>query len=95
MSPIDNGKLEPRTEMDAFNYSSYYRKQPEVQFGTGSRPPMYQVGGGPGPGAYQIKTTMAKQADSNLKTPCQFSLRGRTKFGGTSAPHRTIQHDTA
>lgn len=78
---IDVKSLTRRTEMDAFNYSSYYRKQPEVQFGTGSRPPMYQVGGGPGPGAYQIKTTLSKQAVSHIKTPCQFSLRGRTKFG--------------
>jgi hypothetical protein len=42
---------------------------------------MYAPGGGPGPGAYQIKTTLSKQAVSHIRTPNQFSLRGRTKFG--------------
>ena len=44
--------------MDAFNNTSYYTKEPEVGFGTGTRPPLYMPGGGPGPGAYLIKTTM-------------------------------------
>ena len=36
---------------------------------------------GPGPGAYPIKTTLGKLLESNIKSPCQFTLRGRTKFG--------------
>ena len=76
-------ELEPprRTEMDAFNFSSYYNKPPEIGFGTGSRPPLYNPNGGPGPGAYPIKSTMFKQVISDLRTPPQYSLRGRTKFG--------------
>lgn len=46
-----------------------------------SRPPLYSVGGGPGPGAYPIKTTMGKLLESNFKSPNQFSLRSRQKFG--------------
>jgi len=79
--PTEEQRFAKPTEMDAFESSSYYPAAPSITFGTGSRPPMYSIGGGPGPGAYVIKTTLSKQADSNLKTPCQFSLRGRTKFG--------------
>ena len=49
--------------MDAFNNTSYYTKEPEVGFGTGTRPPLYMPGGGPGPGAYLIKTTMVSYHD--------------------------------
>jgi len=37
--------------------------------------------GGPGPGSYHIKTTMGKLLESNIRSPCQYSLRSRTKFG--------------
>ena len=47
-----------RTIMDAFNNSSTYKADPMIGFGTGSRPPLYVPGGGPGPGAYRIKTTI-------------------------------------
>jgi len=75
--------LEPpnRTVMDAFNNTSWFTKEAEVGFGTGSRPPLMNPTAGPGPGAYQIKTTLGKVVESNIKSPCQFTLRGRTKFG--------------
>jgi hypothetical protein len=34
-----------RTMMDAFNTSSYYRADPKIGFGTGSRPPLNVPGG--------------------------------------------------
>eukprot|EP00600_Ochromonadales_sp_CCMP1393_P006100 CAMPEP_0174973782 /NCGR_PEP_ID=MMETSP0004_2-20121128/11438_1 /TAXON_ID=420556 /ORGANISM="Ochromonas sp., Strain CCMP1393" /LENGTH=247 /DNA_ID=CAMNT_0016224279 /DNA_START=119 /DNA_END=862 /DNA_ORIENTATION=+ len=67
--------------MDAFDKTSWFPKAPEVGFGTGSRPPMHSGGGGPGPGAYPIKTTMAKLHESHIQSPCQYTLRSRTKFG--------------
>jgi len=70
-----------RTVMDAFNKTSWFEKEPEITFGTGSRPPLNNPSGGPGPGAYPIKTTMAKLAESHIKSPCQYTLRSRTKFG--------------
>mmetsp|Transcript_14266 Transcript_14266/g.31476 ORF Transcript_14266/g.31476 Transcript_14266/m.31476 type:complete len:266 (+) Transcript_14266:143-940(+) len=70
-----------RTVMDAFNKSSWFGKEAEVGFGTGSRPPLNNPTGGPGPGAYPIKTTMAKLHESHIRSPCQYSLRSRTKFG--------------
>jgi len=70
-----------RTVMDAFNQTSWFAKEPEVGFGTGSRPPLSNPSLGPGPGAYPIKTTMGKVMESHIKSPCQFTLRGRTKFG--------------
>ena len=70
-----------RTVMDAFNKTSYYKAEPAISFGTGSRPPLYTLEGGPGPGAYPIKTTMGKVMESSIKSACQFSLRGRVKFG--------------
>ena len=36
---------------------------------------------GPGPGAYPIKSTLGKLMESHIKSPSQFTLRGRTKFG--------------
>ena len=67
--------------MDAFNKTSYYKAEPAITFGTGTRPPLYTLEGGPGPGAYPIKTTIGKLMESHIKSPCQFSLRGRVKFG--------------
>ena len=70
-----------RTVMDAFNSTSTYSNDPQIGFGTGSRPPLYNPGGGPGPGAYPIKTTMAPLMESHINSHCAFSLRGRVKFG--------------
>lgn len=69
------------TSMDAFNASSRFNKEAEIGFGTGSRPPLNVPTAGPGPGAYVIKTTMAKCMESHIPSPNQFSLRGRVKFG--------------
>lgn len=88
-SPNRSGKLletvtvnpPNRTVMDAFEKTSWVKKEPEIGFGTSTRPPLNQVDGGPGPGAYAIKTTMGKVMESHLRTPSQFSIRGRTKFG--------------
>lgn len=76
-------KLQPpnRTVMDAFNNTSWFDKEPAIGFGTGSRPPLNNPTLGPGPGAYAIKTTMGKLMESHIQSPCQFTLRGRTKFG--------------
>lgn len=70
-----------RTIVDAFNATSTYKADPAIGFGTSSRPPLYQPGGGPGPGAYPIKTTMGKLMESHIESPCAFSIRGRVKFG--------------
>jgi hypothetical protein len=71
-----------RTVIDAFNHTSWVKKEPEITFGTGSRPPLNNPDGGPGPGAYQIKSTLGpKVMESHIRTPSQFSIRGRTKFG--------------
>ena len=79
----NSDKVQPpnRTVMDAFNNTSWFDKEPEIGFGTGSRPPLMNPTLGPGPGAYTIKTTMGKLMESHIKSPCQFTLRGRTKFG--------------
>lgn len=69
------------TLMDAFNKTSCYTKEPEIGFGTGSRPPLMVPTATPGPGAYQIKTTMSKTIDSSIKSPQQFSIRSRQNFG--------------
>lgn len=70
-----------KTVMDAFNKTSVYNKDAEIGFSTGSRPPLNAPTAGPGPGAYVIKSTMNKVMESNIKSPCQFTLRGREKFG--------------
>jgi hypothetical protein len=70
-----------RSVMDAFNHSSWFNKEPEIGFGTGSRPPLNNPNGGPGPGAYPIKTTLGIVIESSIKSNPQYSLRGRTKFG--------------
>lgn len=67
--------------MDAFNKSSTWKAEPEIGFGSGSRPALLNPTPGPGPGAYPIKTTMGKLMESHIRSPSQFSLRGRTKFG--------------
>jgi hypothetical protein len=71
-----------RTVIDSYYKSSFCEKAPEYSFGTGSRPPLNQLeGGGPGPGAYPIKTTLGKVMESHIPNPGYFSLRGRTNFG--------------
>jgi len=70
-----------RSEMDAFNKTSWTVEAPKIGFGTGARPSMMAVGGGPGPGAYPIKTTLGPLMESHIRAPLQFSLRGREKFG--------------
>lgn len=70
-----------RTVMDAFNKTSVYVKDAEVGFCTGSRQPLNAPTPGPGPAAYAIKSTMGRIMESNMKSPCQFTLKGREKFG--------------
>lgn len=70
-----------RTVMDAFNHTTWFEKEPEIGFGTGNRPPLNYPSEGPGPGAYPIKTTMGKLMESHIRSPAQYSLRSRTKFG--------------
>lgn len=74
-----------RTVMDAYKRTSWVTKDPETSFGTGTRPPLMMPTAGPGPGAYPIKTTMGQLMESHIRSPCQFSLRGRTKFGDPNA----------
>ena len=83
MNNVMNQELgAPRlTLMDSFNKTSTFSKEPEVGFGTGSRPPLMVPTTTPGPGAYQIKTTMNKTIDSTIKSPEQFSIRSRHNFG--------------
>jgi hypothetical protein len=84
---LDNIILNPpnRTVMDAYMRSSFTKHEPEVTFGTSTRPSLTVPDGGPGPGAYQIKTTLGKVMESHIRTPSQFSIRGRTKFGDPNA----------
>lgn len=80
---LDTLTLQPpnRTVMDAYKKTSWVQQDPQTKFGSGTRPPLNNPEGGPGPGAYQIKTTMGKVLESHLRTPSQFSIRGRTSFG--------------
>lgn len=70
-----------RTIMDAFNKTTYYKKDPEIGFGTAARPNLNEPNANPGPGSYAIKTTMKKTLLSNIHSPESFSLRSRHKFG--------------
>lgn len=74
-------QISSRTIFDAYNSASYFPTAPEIGFGTGSRPPLSNPTSTPGPGSYVIKTTMGKVIESHIKSPCQFSIRTRTKFG--------------
>lgn len=69
------------TIMDAFNKTSTFSHEPEIGFGTGSRPPLMIPTSTPGPGAYQIKTTINKTIESTIKSPEQYTIRSRHKFG--------------
>jgi hypothetical protein len=71
-----------RTVNDAYKRSSACKSNPEIGFGTGARPSLLDgPSGGPGPGSYPMKSTLAKVPESTLPNPLKFSLRGRTKFG--------------
>ena len=78
-----NNELKPpmRTVLDAFKKTSGVINPAEIGFGTAQRPSMAVGGGGPGPGAYPIKSTLGKLPESTIDNPLEFSLRGRTKFG--------------
>jgi hypothetical protein len=67
--------------IEAYKASSFTVKEPEYGFGTGSRPPLSSIVGGPGPGSYPLKTTLGKIFESNMKSPGQFTLKSRQKFG--------------
>lgn len=82
-----------RTVNDAYKHTSWVIKEPEISFGTGTRPPLNPPTNGPGPGAYQIKSTTGKLFESHIKSPCQFSIRGRTKFGDPNA--KALSKNTA
>lgn len=76
-----SGTMPKRTVIDSYYKSSFSQKMPEYSFGTGARPALMQLEGGPGPGAYPIKTTLGKLMESHIESPGYFSLRGRVKFG--------------
>jgi hypothetical protein len=79
---MDDELAAPRlTVMDAFNKTSYFKKEPEIGFGTGSRPPLMIPTSTPGPGAYQLKSTLNKTLDSSIKSPEQYTIRSRHNFG--------------
>lgn len=77
-----NEESGPRlTVMDAFNKTSTYTQDPQISFGTGSRPSLVSMSNTPGPGAYQIKTTLKKTVDSTIESPVAFTIRSRQNFG--------------
>lgn len=79
---MDNDFVATRlTVMDAFNKTSSFKKEPEIGFGTGSRPPLMVPTSTPGPGAYQVKTTLTKTIDSTIRSPEQYTIRSRHTFG--------------
>ena len=78
----ESKKAPTRTVYDAYKKSSFVKSQPEIGFGTSARPSLVEgPSGGPGPGSYPMKSTLAKVPESTLPNPLKFSLRGRTKFG--------------
>jgi hypothetical protein len=81
-----------RTLMDSYNATVYMA--PKIGFGTAARPGLLEGDTEtPGPGSYVLKTTMAKNPNSNFRSPCSFSMRGREKFGSPDlkASDRTTQ----
>ena len=74
-----------RNVLEAFKKSSFNQEPAQIGFGTGARPSLMTTGGGPGPGAYPIKTTLGPLMESHITAPLQFSLRGREKFGDPNA----------
>jgi hypothetical protein len=82
LTQIKNELNGPRlTVMDSFNKTSTFKKEPEIGFGTGSRPPLMVPTSTPGPGAYQMKTTLQKTIDSTIRSPEQYTIRSRNNFG--------------
>jgi hypothetical protein len=78
--------------MDSYNATVYMA--PKIGFGTAARPGLLEGDTEtPGPGSYVLKTTMAKNPNSNFRSPCSFSMRGREKFGSPDlkASDRTTQ----
>ncbi|CAN0033174.1 unnamed protein product, partial [Chrysoparadoxa australica] len=78
--------------MDSFNKT--VQMAPAVGFGTAMRPGLMEGDRDcPGPGAYNIKSTMMKNPNSTFKSPPSFSMRGREKFGSPDlkAVDRTTQ----
>ena len=71
----------PRTVMEAFNHSSYFKKDAEVGFGTSARLSMNFSDPTPGPGSYPLKSTLFKHFDSSIKNPAEYTLKSRQKFG--------------
>lgn len=69
------------TLMDSFNKTSTYPQEAKIGFGTGSRPSLVALSNTPGPGAYQIKTTLKKTIDSTIESPVAYSIRSRQNFG--------------
>lgn len=81
MDSLDEISAPRLTVMDAFNKTSYFKKEPEIGFGTGSRPPLMVPTATPGPGAYQLKSTLSKTIDSTIRSPEQYTIRSRHTFG--------------
>ena len=69
------------TLMDSFNKTSTFPQEAKIGFGTGSRPSLVAPSNTPGPGAYQIKTTLKKTIDSTIESPVAYSIRSRQNFG--------------
>ncbi|CAN0180082.1 unnamed protein product, partial [Laminaria digitata] len=81
-----------RTLMDSYNET--VRSAPKIGFGTAGRPPLQEGGAeAPGPGAYQLKSTMFVNPSSMIRSPPSFTMRGREKFGSPDlkAIDRTCQ----
>eukprot|EP00903_Cladosiphon_okamuranus_P008057 g7771.t1 len=94
---MTNSKSSPllkmrRTLMDSYNET--VRSAPKIGFGTAGRPPLNDGGAeSPGPGAYQLKSTMFVNPSSMIRSPPSFTMRGREKFGSPDlkAIDRTCQ----
>ncbi|CAM9167508.1 unnamed protein product, partial [Sphacelaria rigidula] len=66
----------------------------QIGFGTSGRPPLQEGGAeAPGPGAYQLKSTMFVYPSSVIRSPPSYTMRGREKFGSPDlkAIDRTCQ----
>jgi hypothetical protein len=78
---IDLRATQPRTVMDSFNSSTYYKKEPEIGFGTSARLAMSFSDQTPGPGAYPLKSTLYRQFNSTIRNPPETTMKSRQKFG--------------
>ncbi|CAM9878402.1 unnamed protein product, partial [Ascophyllum nodosum] len=76
---VDRFKMR-RTVMDSF-YETV-RSTPKIGFGTAARSTLPETGDeAPGPGAYQLKSTMFSNPSSTIRSPPSYTIRGREKFG--------------